>query len=75
MGLSALEGLAGLSAIWLVKVVLQRYVALTSVSDNLKWAFRFSFLIDLDAQVFLPFISFPESVPEDPFYGNIPSIF
>jgi len=36
MGLSALEVAAGLSAAWLVKVLLQKYVALTSVSDSLK---------------------------------------
>ena len=36
MGLSALEVIAGLSAAWLVKVVLQKYMALTSVFDSLK---------------------------------------
>ena len=36
MGLSALEVAAGLSVAWLFKVILQKYVALTSVSDDLK---------------------------------------
>jgi len=36
IGLSVLEVAAGLSAVWLVKVILQKYVALTSVSDSLK---------------------------------------
>jgi len=42
MGLSALQIAAGLSVAWLLKVILQKYAALTSVSDSLKRAPRFT---------------------------------
>ena len=36
MGLSALEVAAVLLVAWIVRIILQKYVALTSVSDSLK---------------------------------------